>query len=579
MQSNTPLPEAVEPVEIDVPVPAHGERIEPWKAKGRAKTREERGLSEITVSLPPMIGDLTVSLPPDIAAESERAVATIAELNATHGQHLQPLAGLLLRTESVASSKIEEVEASLKDFALATHGTRSNASAMSMVASARALASMITSVNAGEKITVANILSAHRLLMDHDPAEFHYKGRLRTEQNWIEGSDNTPLGATYVPPPHRTVPAYIDDLLEFANRIDVPVIAQAAITHAQFESIHPFTDGNGRIGRALINTILRRRGITSSVVVPIATALVAKKAEYFSMLAAYREGDAGPIIRAFSKAADTASTESQKTASRLAELPARWNQEYEDSTGRRPRAGSASERILAQLTATPFFTAEDIEDTIKASSSAVHSALAKLETAGIIHPLNNKKRDRVWAATAIIEELEDLGARVARSTRSDTFWPVLSSRTTELLLKLHQYRQSQLLRAWNSIITPETLNNAAFAMRTITPPMTSFPTIPVPDFVRAQLPTFELSEAMQEAVNASLKPDLFEPAIQTDAAPTEALSRWFAQFAEFAAASTRATHIPDAVQKVLEASADHIKTLNTEDESAEPDSDTSPSQV
>ncbi len=86
----------------------------------------------------------------------------------------------------------------------------------------------------------------------------------------------------------ETVEAYLADLIDFANRDDLPALVQAAVAHAQFESIHPFTDGNGRVGRALINVILRRRGVTSRVVVPLASSLVAKKDAYPEVLAAYR---------------------------------------------------------------------------------------------------------------------------------------------------------------------------------------------------------------------------------------------------------------------------------------------------
>jgi Fic family protein len=89
----------------------------------------------------------------------------------------------------------------------------------------------------------------------------------------------------------ETVAGYLDDLITFANRTDIPVLAQVAIVHAQFESIHPFTDGNGRIGRALINTVLRRRGATGRVVVPLASALVARRDEYFDHLGAHRWAD------------------------------------------------------------------------------------------------------------------------------------------------------------------------------------------------------------------------------------------------------------------------------------------------
>ena len=99
--------------------------------------------------------------------------------------------------------------------------------------------------------------------MQDDPGEVRYAGRIRDMQNWIGGSDYSPRDALYVPPPPETVEGYLDDLIRFANRNDLPVLSQAAVAHAQFESVHPFTDGNGRIGRALINAILRRRGATT----------------------------------------------------------------------------------------------------------------------------------------------------------------------------------------------------------------------------------------------------------------------------------------------------------------------------
>lgn len=214
----------------------------------------------------------------------------------------------------------------------------------------------------------------------------------------------------------------MQDLLEFANRDDVPVLAQVAVTHAQFESIHPFTDGNGRIGRALINTILRRRGVTSRVVVPIASALVAKRETYFDVLAAYREGDAGPIIHAFARSAGTSAGESQTSADRLSALPEQWIATYAEMIGRPPRAGSAAQKILAQIPSVPFFSAEDMEDLVGGATSSVYSAIEKLAELGILRPLTNRKRRQLWCAGSIIDELDDLGGRIARRTADDTFW-------------------------------------------------------------------------------------------------------------------------------------------------------------
>lgn len=420
---------------LDVRIEAHDEQVVPWRQLQRGGSREDRMLSEITVSLPPKISDYAPEVPPFVATQADKALTAITRLDALHGEHLTALSVLLLRAESVASSKIEQVEASMEDFARASHGTKSNASATSMVASANALDSLIASVDGHGSVTLDNILTAHRILMAEDPYEASYAGRLRDMQNWIGGSDYAPRNTLYVPPPAETVEAYMTDLLEFANRDDVPVIAQAAVAHAQFESIHPFTDGNGRIGRALINTILRRRGVTSRVVVPIASALVAKKETYFEVLTAYRQGDGGPIIRAFARAARTSARESETSARRLSELPEQWSAMYAERTGKAPRSGSAARKILDHLPSVPFFTTEEMEDLIGGATSSVYSAIEKLAEADILRPLTNRKRKQVWCAGAIIDELEDLGERVARQTTSDPIWREIQSQVIADLVR------------------------------------------------------------------------------------------------------------------------------------------------
>lgn len=405
-----------------VKVAAHEKRIVPWQQAQKGGTREDRMVREVSVSLPPRLSRYVPELPQAVTTLAEAALSAITRLDSTHGENLAALSLLLLRAESVASSKIEYVEASLEDFARAVHGSRSNAAATSMVASAAALDALITSVDGHGSITLKNILAAHRILMADDPYEARYAGCLRDMQNWIGGSDYSPRNALYVPPPAETVEGYMSDLLEFANRDDVPVLVQAAVVHAQFESIHPFTDGNGRIGRALINTILRRRGVTSQVVVPIASALVAKRETYFDVLAAYREGDAAPIIHSFARSASTSAGEAQVSAQRLSELPREWLGMYAATAGRPPRAGSTASKILDQMPNTPFFSAEDMEDLVGGASSSVYAAIEKLAEVSILRPLTNRKRNQIWCAGAIIDELDDLGGRIARLTVDDLFW-------------------------------------------------------------------------------------------------------------------------------------------------------------
>ncbi|MFT4188494.1 MAG: Fic family protein [Aeromicrobium sp.] len=414
----------------EVPITPHGERVVPWRQAQRGGSREDRMLREVAVSLPPMIADYVPDLPPTVVTRADEALAAVTRLDSLHGEHLEALSMLLLRAESVASSKIEQVEASVEDFARAAHGMRSNASATSMVASAAALDSLIASVDGNGLITLDNILAAHRTLMADDPHEARYAGRLRDMQNWIGGSDHAPRHALYVPPPADMVEEYMVDVLRFARRDDVPALVQAAVVHAQFESIHPFTDGNGRIGRALVNSVLRRRGVTSRVVVPIASALVARRETYFAMLGAYRRGDVGPILRGFARAADVSARESEASAQYVSELPERWTAMFAENTGRRPRAGSAARKILDCLPSVPFFTTEEMEERVGGSSSSVYSAVEKLAEAGVLRPLTNRRRAQVWCAGSIIDELDDLGQRIAVQTVDDPVWSDIQERMT-----------------------------------------------------------------------------------------------------------------------------------------------------
>lgn len=367
-------------------------------------------LREVTVSLPPTIADRGVVLDAAQAAELESATREITALDA-ESSGLQALSVLLLRTESVASSKIEAVEAGLDDYARALHGIRSNESAVSMVAATAALDAMIRDVGPAGHIRLDAITAAHAILMRDDPAEARYAGRVRDVQNWIGGSDHSPRGAMFVPPPPDLVDDCLRDLLTFANRDDLPALAQAALAHAQFESIHPFTDGNGRIGRALVNMVLRRRGVTTRVVVPLASSLVAHRERYFGVLDAYRDGDVAPLLASFATASRVAAAEARVTGAHLGDIPGEWRE-----TVGPVRRGSAVATLLEALPARPIVSAEDAEEVTGAPRSSVFAAIARLHEAGVLRPLTDRRRNQVWGAAAILDELDDLGARIARAS-------------------------------------------------------------------------------------------------------------------------------------------------------------------
>lgn len=376
-------------------------------------------LEKIEVTIPARIAELEFDLPGETAEALDTAARAIASLDAADGPVLSALSGLLLRTESVASSKIENISASVDDYARALHGSQANSSASSMVAASQAMENLVATVTASRNIEFEDLLAAHRLLMANEPGEERYAGRIRDVQNWVGGSDYSPRGALFVPPPPDLLDPFVADLMAFANRRDLPSLVQATIAHAQFETLHPFTDGNGRIGRALVNAILRARGTTSSVVVPMASALVAWRDAYFSALNSYRSGDLGPIVDVFASAASVASDEARVTAARLRELTEQWLADLG-----RSRRGSAPRALMDYLPTHPVLSATDIEDALGLGTSVTYTAIERLEAAGILRPLTDRKRNQVWGASAILDELSDLDARIqlrARSARAVTY--------------------------------------------------------------------------------------------------------------------------------------------------------------
>jgi Fic family protein len=355
-----------------------------------------------------MISTLNCDSTGEFARAQEAAIIAVARLEAGFGQHLVPLADFLLRSESVASSKIEHVDAGWRAFGKAFAGGRATDEAKSQLAAVRALTELVDTANAGP-ITLPAILEAHRVLMASDPYA-DGPGALRTVQNWVGGSDYSPIGAVFVPPPPEDVPALMNDLVAFVDRTDLPILAQGAIAHAQFESIHPFTDGNGRIGRALFSAILRRRGLTRRVTVPLASAMLADTDRYFGRLTDYRSGDADEFVRYVAVAALHASEAAEESARRLAGLPQRWRD------AARPRTNSADETLIDRLLDVPIFNADTAQQITGTTDASTYKALNRLTEVGILELLSSGARNRIWAASDVLAELDRLSATIGQRT-------------------------------------------------------------------------------------------------------------------------------------------------------------------
>lgn len=194
---------------------------------------------------------------------AERATAALTNTDTRLPANWEPLARLLLRTEGIASSSIEGVRAPITEIAAAElHATTPSAGWV-----ADNLAAVADALHEPEPLTVDHLHRWHHRLMQHSPLDRDMVGAFREAPGWIGGT--SPLDAVFVPAPFEKIPELVDSLIEFANEDHFDPVTQAALVHAQFETIHPYGDGNGRLGRILIGWVLRRRGVVARLPPPI----------------------------------------------------------------------------------------------------------------------------------------------------------------------------------------------------------------------------------------------------------------------------------------------------------------------
>ena len=383
------------------------ERV-PWRSRGRASSRSDRLFREYDAAVPPTIAPLVPHVGPRAVKALADATAAVATLDAHAELDVGPLWAQLIRSESVASSKIERIYTKQAELAAALAGARASKAARDVAAHVTAIEELVQQA-ARKPLALNDVLRAHRALLGADPVEGQYAGRLRDVQNWIGGSDETPRAAEFVPPAPSRVEPLMLDLMRFVARDDMPAIVQAAVAHAQFETIHPFTDGNGRIGRALVHAIMRRRRLTTRTMVPIAAALLADPDAYFEALTAYRiAGDVDRFVELFCSSASVAAAESLVALRELIALPARWRADVV------PRSASVVDKLMGVLVERPVVAIDDVIAITGTTPRGAYDAIAKLEEHAVLREMTKRKRDRVWSAPDVFEIVDDLERRIGR---------------------------------------------------------------------------------------------------------------------------------------------------------------------
>jgi Fic family protein len=376
--------------------------------RARASFHYSAFVPDCIVSLDPAVPFETATL----VADAESAVRALNERATVSG--LEAIGPLLLRSEAVASSRIEGYDVSSLNLARALIDPRAaRGSARTVAANVSAMEEAIGIADRDGPVTRADILAIQRTLVQAEPHA--QPGRLREEQNWIGGRLNSPLDARYVPPPEDLVGPLMDDLTAFLARDDLPAVAQAAIAHAQFETIHPFIDGNGRVGRCLVHVVLRRRGVAPRFVPPVSIVLAARPAAYVDGLVGFREGRVADWVASFAAATAAAAEASAELAEQVATLQAEWL-----VRAGRPRVDSAAAKLVALLPALPVLSAPTARVALGISQQKTLEGLKALDAAGVVRQISAGTYDRQFAATELFDLVTAYEARVVGRARSET---------------------------------------------------------------------------------------------------------------------------------------------------------------
>jgi Fic family protein len=387
--------------------PAIGYETLPWLSevpRGTASRRDiRRHRGPYQAAVPARICQLSPQLPAEVTAAAEEASNEIARFDAEMGGEIAPFHAVLLRSESAASSRIENLTASARAIAEAELGDIGRRNASEIVANTHA---MNAAIALADRIDAEAILAMHAALMEHTAPDI--AGQWRRQQVWIGGGDLGPHRALFVPPRHSRVTRAVADLVRFVARDDLPTLAQAAIAHAQFETIHPFPDGNGRTGRALLHAMLRTKGLTRTVTVPVSAGLLTNPQTYFDALTAYRDGDPTAIVVRVAEAAFAAIANGRRLVSDLRAIRHGWN-------GRiAARRDSAAWRVADLLLHYPVINVALLARELGISANNAPRYIQPLEKAAVLVECTDRKRNRVWRAPDVLQAIDAFATRAGR---------------------------------------------------------------------------------------------------------------------------------------------------------------------
>ncbi|HSW17916.1 MAG TPA: Fic family protein [Ramlibacter sp.] len=356
-------------------------------------------------SLPPTAPALETAVFADLNRQAELALARLEGVSG-----LVPSVDWLLysaiRKEALLTSQIEGTQATLTDLFDEEAGFKvSNTDDLEEVTNyLRAFRWVQEQLHDPKGLPISGRLlcEAHRRLLEGARGAGKQPGELRHSQNWIGGT--RPGNAVFVPPPPQHVPTLLADMERFIHdtATDLPPMVKVALIHAQFETIHPFLDGNGRIGRLLIAALFEDWGLLSKPLMYLSGYLKQHQAEYYRRLSAVRtDGDWESWVTFFLEGVATAAGDAEKNIIEVASLVATDRRRLLQSA----KAGPASYRLFEMLPMMPRFTIERVRQQLDTSFPTATAAVKVLEDLGIVTEMTGQKKNRSYSYQSYVELL------------------------------------------------------------------------------------------------------------------------------------------------------------------------------
>ena len=335
---------------------------------------------------------------------AERAIGGL-ECESLHLSNPNLMVSPFTRKEAVFSSRIEGTQTTLRELLTAEAGTVVDRSPADL----HEVGNYVTALEHGLRrldslpLSLRFMCELHERLMRGVRGDSARPGEFRRVQNWIGGPGSSIRNAIYVPPPPTELAGCLADLERYLHNESLPPLVQAALVHSQFEAIHPFVDGNGRVGRLLITLLLVQRGLPMpSLFLHLSAYFERTRQEYYARLLGITErGEWEEWLDYFLIGVAGQAEDAIRKIRRIERLLSGWKQDLVRERSRVP------ERVLDLFTENPFWTVKTLAERLEVAYTTAQRAIEQLESLGAVSLAAGERRNRVYCARAILDVLED----------------------------------------------------------------------------------------------------------------------------------------------------------------------------